>query len=81
MTAAKNGGKWHRGVERGAEALDSTSSYLGCLALLIYVYGAFLALRVFYVVAVVYFAFVSCFFPPESLPSDDALYRLLPRPL
>ena len=25
MTAAKNVGKWHRGVERGAEALDSAS--------------------------------------------------------
>ena len=24
MTAAKNVGKWHRGVDRGAEALDST---------------------------------------------------------
>ena len=24
MTAAKNVGKWHRGVERGTEALDST---------------------------------------------------------
>ena len=24
MTAAKNMGKWHQGVERGAEALDST---------------------------------------------------------
>ena len=23
MTAAKNVGKWHRGVERGAEAIDS----------------------------------------------------------
>ena len=23
MSAAKNVGKWHRGVERGAEALDS----------------------------------------------------------
>ena len=23
MTAAKNVGKWHRGIERGAEALDS----------------------------------------------------------
>ena len=23
MTAAKNMGQWHRGVERGAEALDS----------------------------------------------------------
>ena len=25
MTAAKNVGMWHRGVERGAEALDSAS--------------------------------------------------------
>ena len=24
MTVAKNVGKWHRGIERGAEALDST---------------------------------------------------------
>ena len=24
MTAANNMGKWHRGVERGAEALDNT---------------------------------------------------------
>ena len=42
---------------------------------------AFLALRVLYVVALVYFAFVSCFFPPESLPGDDVLCRLLLRPL
>ena len=42
---------------------------------------AFLALRILYVVALVYLAFVSWFFPPESLPGDDALCRLLPRPL
>ena len=42
---------------------------------------AFLALRVFYVVALICFSFVSVFFPPESLPGDDALCRLLPRPL
>ena len=42
---------------------------------------AFLVLRVLYVVALVYFAFVSWFFPPESLPGDDVLCRLLPRPL
>ena len=41
------------------------SSYLGCLALLyLYMYMvAFLALRVLYVVALVYFAFTSWFFP------------------
>ena len=42
---------------------------------------AFLALRVLYVVALVYFAFVSWFFPPEPLPGDDVLCRLLSRPL
>ena len=36
---------------------------------------------VLYVVALVYFAFVFCFFPPESLPGGDVLCRLLPRPL
>ena len=41
----------------------------------------FLALRVLYVVVVVYSAFVSWFFPPESLPGDDVLSRVLPRPL
>ena len=41
----------------------------------------FLALRVLYVVALVCFAFVSCFFPLESLPGDDVLSRVLPRPL
>ena len=46
------------------------SSYLGCLALLIYVLHylymymvAFLALRILYVVALVCFVFVPCFFP------------------
>ena len=42
---------------------------------------AFLALRVLDVVALVYFAFVSWYLPPESLPGDDVLCRLLPRPL
>ena len=42
---------------------------------------AFLALRVLYVVALVYFAFVSWFFPPESFPGNDVLCRLLPCPL
>ena len=42
---------------------------------------ASLALRVLDVVALVYFAFFSWFFPPESLPGDDVLCRLLPRPL
>ena len=41
----------------------------------------FLALRVLYVVALVYFAFASWLFPPESLPGDDVLCRLLSRPL
>ena len=58
------------------------SSYLGCLALLIFVYGCLSCpLRVLYVVALVYFAFVSWFFPPKSLPGDDVLCRLLPHPL
>ena len=42
---------------------------------------AFLALRVLYVVALVYFAFVSWFFPLKPLPGDDVLCMLLPRPL
>ena len=41
----------------------------------------FVALRVLYVVALVYFAFVSWFLPSESLPGNDVLCRLLPRPL
>ena len=43
--------------------------------------AAFLALRVLYVVALVYFAFVFRFFYPESLPGDDVICRLPPRPL
>ena len=43
---------------------------------------AFLALRISYVIALVCFVFVLCFFfPPESLPGDDVLCRLLSRPL
>ena len=43
---------------------------------------AFLALRISYVVALVYFCFCSLVFSPsESLPGKDALCRLLPRPL
>ena len=42
---------------------------------------AFLALRILYVVALVCFVFVLWFSPPESLPGDDVLCRLLPRPL
>ena len=42
---------------------------------------AFLALRILYVVALVCFVFVLWFYPPESLPGDDVLYRLLPRSL
>ena len=42
---------------------------------------AFLALRVLDVVALVYFTIVSWCLPPESLPGDDVLCRLLPRPL
>ena len=44
---------------------------------------AFLALRILYVVALVCFVFVPCFFfpPSESLPGKDVLCRLLPRPL
>ena len=64
------------------------SSYLGLKINLnvvlhcLYMYMvAFLALRVLYVVVLVYFTFASWFFPPESLPGDDVLYRLLPRPL
>ena len=53
--------------------------YLGRLALLLwlpllpYVYYMWLSF--------VYFAFVSCFFPPESPSCDDVLSRLLSRPL
>ena len=43
---------------------------------------AFLALRIFYAVALVCFCFCSLFFfPSESLPGKYVLCRLLPRPL
>ena len=66
----------------------SLSLSLLCLpiwAVLHYIYMymvAFLALRILYVVAtLVCFVFVPWFSPPESLPGDDVLCRLLPRPL
>ena len=42
---------------------------------------AFLALPILYVVALVCFVLFLGFSPPESLPGDDVLCRLLPRPL
>ena len=42
---------------------------------------AFLALRILYVVALVCFVLFLGFSPPESLPGDDVLCRLLSRPL
>ena len=66
----------------------SLSLSLPCLPIWVvlhylYMYlAAFLALRVLYVVVLVYFVFVSGFFPPESLPGDDVLcrlYRVRPR--
>ena len=42
---------------------------------------AFLALRILYVVTLVCFVLFLGFPPPESLPGDDVLCRLLPRPL
>ena len=42
---------------------------------------AFLALRILYVVALVCFVLFLGFSPPESLPGDDVLCRLLLRPL
>ena len=54
MTAAKNVGKWHRGVERGAKALDSAS------ARLVKLYSNYVCdFVLFYLVAVVY----RCFLP------------------
>ena len=54
MTAAKNVGKWHRGVERGAKALDSAS------ARLVKLYSNYVCdFVLFYLVAVV----SRCFLP------------------
>ena len=67
--------------------LHSLSLFLPCLPIWVvlqclYMYMvAFLVLRVLYVVALVYFALVSWFFPPKFLPGDDVLCRLLLRPL
>ena len=56
-------------------------SYLGCLALLIYVYGCLSCPTRIICGCLFFFAFVSWFFPPDSLPGDDVLCRLLSRPL
>ena len=59
------------------------SSYLGCLALLIYVYGC-LSCHTHIILCgcpgLFRFLFLG-FSTPESLPGDDVLCRLLPRPL
>ena len=54
-------------------------SGLSCTAYMV----AFLALRVFYAVVLCSLSFVFRFMviPPESLPGDDVLCRLLSRPL
>ena len=58
------------------------SSYLGCLALLIYVYGCISCPTHIVCGCPGLFCFCSLVFsPPESLPGDDVLCRLLPRPL
>ena len=57
------------------------SSYLGCLALLIYVYGCpSCPTRIIWLPWFISLLFL-VFPPPESLPGDDVLCRLLPRPL
>ena len=66
---------------------QSLSLSLLCLPIWVVLYCLYmymvasLALRVIYMVALVYFAFDFLFFPPKSLPGDDVLCRLLPRPL
>ena len=64
-------------------------SLCGALVVLVFLYGlpctaymvAFLALRVLYVVVLGLFRFCFLVFLPKSLPGDDVLCRLLPRPL
>ena len=58
-------------------------SYLGCLALLIYVYGCLSChTHIIYMWLPWFVSFLFLgFSPPESLPGDDVLCRLLPRPL
>ena len=57
------------------------SSYLGCLALLIYVYGCLSCPTRIICGCPGLFCFCFLVFPPESLPGDVVLCRLLPRPL
>ena len=58
------------------------SPYLGCLAPLIYVYGCLSCPTHIICGCPGLFCFCSLVFPPpESLPGDDVLCRLLPRPL
>ena len=58
------------------------SSYLGCLAPFIYVYGCLSCPTHIICGCPGLFCFCSLVFPPpESLPGDDVLCRLLPRPL
>ena len=64
-------------------------SLCGALVVLVVLYGlpctaymvSFLTLRVLYVVVLGLIRFCFLAFPPESLPRDDVLCRLLPRPL
>ena len=64
-------------------------SLCGALVVLVFLYGvpctaymvSFLTLRVLYGVVLGLFRFCFLAFPPESLPRDDVLCRLLPRPL
>ena len=57
------------------------SSYLGCLGLLINVYGCLSCpTRIIWLPWFISLLFLA-FPPPESLPGDDVLCRLLPRPL
>ena len=55
--------------------------YLSIWVVLHCLYGCLLALRVLYVVVLGLFHFCFLVFPPESLPGDDVLCRLLSRPL
>ena len=58
-------------------------SYLGCLAPLIYVYGCISChTHIIYMWLPWFVSFLFLgFSPPESLPGDDVLCKLLPRPL
>ena len=57
------------------------SSYVGCFVLLINVYGCLSCpMRIIWLPWFISLLFLA-FSPPESLPGDDVLCRLLPRPL